>query len=157
VAVDSLVMAVVQWGSVSEWVSGIATSLALILALFLAVRQEIRENDGRLNAVYAWPEMHDGPDNASTWRIVVENGTTYPIYEWSIEISWVSPTDGKQIVETFGHEEGGIVIPGRNTFPDWEPSGSIPPSDSQVKVEVSFRNASDHLIRRLSTGKLVRS
>ena len=130
----------VNWGSVAEWVGGIATASAVAIALFFSRRQDRAEHEQRVAAVFAWPEMVE-LDGGRSWRVVVSNCTDYPIYDWEVILSWVAPT-GDEFSETLDSGAFGIALPGKNGFRWDDDTVPLPEADSQVRVRLSFVDAS---------------
>lgn len=123
-------MGAVQWGNVSEWISGGATSIAVSVALATAIRTERSGKEQLLSTVFAWTIQAD--DGA--WALVVSNNTNYPLYSWRAELLYGDASDAVD------QSESGILPPGRYEFP-WVPSGDPPDGEADVKIRLTFRDA----------------
>lgn len=138
-------------GDLSDWVSGIATAIAVIITLFYSQRQARREDEERLHAVYAWAQ-HDRKTNE--WAIEVRNDTHYPIYDWGIKV--VAP-DGTDLLAHLSPLNSSVAIltPGPQDFP-WKPPAGFDASESHVQVSITFRDARGIQRTRNHTGRLTR-
>jgi hypothetical protein len=140
-----------QWGTVGEWVSGLATVVAVVVALTFALRSELEQRNTQLAAVYAWVEVaQDAKRTATLW---LTNNTDYPIYDWRIEVSWTDEDEAQRQAET-GSTEHGLLPPGRHSFAFTGVSLALPSNDTKVRVRLDFRDARGRRLRRLSSGKL---
>jgi len=138
-------------GDLSDWVSGIATAIAVIITLFYSQRQARREDEERLHAVYAWAQ-HDRRTNE--WAIVVRNDTHYPIYDWGISV--VAP-DGTDLLAHLSPLDSSVAIltRGPQDFP-WKAPAGFDASESHVQVSITFRDARGVKRTRNHTGRLTR-
>ncbi|MBQ9917193.1 MAG: hypothetical protein IJO71_08335 [Microbacterium sp.] len=138
-------------GNLSDWVSGIATAIAVIITLFYSQRQARREDEERLHAVYAWAQHHRKVDE---WGIEVRNDTHYPIYDWSINV--VAP-DGTDLLAHLSPLDSSVAIltPGPQNFA-WKPPEGFDASESHVQVSITFRDALGIQRTRNHTGRLTR-
>lgn len=140
--------AAIAWGSVSDWVSGVATVLAVVIALIFSLRAESETTDQRLAAVYAWFVVNHG-----TGELWLHNATEIPIYRWSVIVSWpTGPSQTKSVnaaSDTFG-----ILPPGRFSF-SLQGADSLPSNDSVVQVDLRFTDARQRNRRRTPTGRLL--
>jgi len=141
----------IQWGSVSDWVSGVATVVAVIVALTFSLRSEREQRNAKLAAVYAWAEIAQDADRTGT--LWLTNNTECPIYEWNIAVSWTDD-DGEQRRASTGHSEYGLLPPGRHSFDFNSVDVALPRNDATVRVQLDFRDAQGRPFRRLSSGKL---
>lgn len=139
-------------GNLSDWVSGIATTVAVIITLFYSQRQAHRDDEARLHALYAWAEDTDGTESPR-WTIQVRNDTQYPIYDWSV---LVATEDGHDLLEKkppLNNTEGGVLTPGPTYF-TWLPPGDFSGGESDVHVTVRFRDSRGVAMTRSHTGQL---
>ena len=146
-----------ELGTVSEWVSGLATAVAVVVALVFSLRQDREQRERKLASVYAWVELDrdlsgDLPP-ATLWLI---NNTDFPIYEWESTVAW--PSSGEAGVEkaVTGASDWGLLRPGKHDFSLANTrERPLPSNDAHIDVELKFRDASGVLRTRLSTGRLV--
>lgn len=141
-------------GALADWVSGIATAVAVILTLFYSQRQARREDEERLHALYAWAEQADGA-NPPKWTIEIRNDTHYPIYEWSIR---AAAEDGRDLLANKGPLDNltaGLLTPGRTHF-GWVPPAWFSAGESGVLVAVRFKDARGVSLTRSPTGQLLK-
>jgi hypothetical protein len=134
----------IQWGNVSGWVAGVATSIAVIVALATTIRGERSLRNSEMSAIFAWPLKHHGTLN---WTLVLANNTHYPISSWRVVLAW----DGAQ--DAVGSDELGIVLPGQFEYP-WIPLTPEPKSETEVKVRLEFIDALGRRNVRLPGGGL---
>lgn len=154
-----LASGVTQWGSVSEWVSGIATTIAVIVALVFSMRSERDQREATLASVYAWVEIRRAQTEGGgrVGVLSVANDTHYPIYKWTIRIEWDAP--GGQ-VESHSLDESvhGLLLPGTRTLEIDEGGGVLLPShDAAFSVDLRFCDANGQMRHRMPTGKLVKA
>jgi hypothetical protein len=145
----------VNWGPVSEWVSGVATLLAVGVALVFPLRLEREQRNAKYAAVFAWFEVTRSEDGDPIGTLWVTNNTDFPIYEWTVTALWPSVGARDRSTVTTGHTDHGLLPPGRHDFvfsggPDFD----LPTNDAEVKVDISFRDASGRQRRRFATGLL---
>lgn len=141
----------IEWGAVSDWVSGAATAVAVVVALTFSLRSERAQRNVLLASVHAWAEVAQGTERTGT--LWLTNNTEYPIYEWRVEASWTDEDGTRRQVET-GSEEYGLLPPGRHNFAFADASLALPSNDALVGVQLEFRDARGRRLRRLSSGKL---
>jgi hypothetical protein len=140
----------VVWGPVSEWVSGIATSLAVAVALTFSLRAERTQREAQLASVYAWFELGADATGDQAGILWLVNNTEFPIYEWDVELSWTTGANARLTLGT-GHAEHGLLPPGRHDFvlrPGED--GDLPANDASVAVSLRFRDAAGRQRKRES-------
>lgn len=144
----------VQWGTVSDWISGVATAIAVIIALIFSLRAERQEQADKLAAVHAWlaVDQEGGVEAGNLWLV---NSTDSPIYEWQVDLSWPTDTDAGGVQMSIGSDSYGLLPPGRYPFPVRE-HVVLPANDAHVSVELRFRDAAGKRRRRLPSGRLGR-
>ena len=151
-------LATVQWGAVSDWVSGVATATAVIVALVFSLRLERQQRAAELAAVHAWFELRPAADGQRGGVLWLVNDTSYPIYDWSVAVSWRA--QGSEPVEIeIGRGDHGLIPPGRRaefTLRD-SPDTPLPANDADVAVELRFRDATGRERCRMPGGKLKRA
>lgn len=141
-------------GGLADWVSGIATAVAVIITLFYSQRQARREDEERLHALYAWAEQADGV-TPSRWTIEIRNDTHYPIYEWSVH---AVAEDGRDLLENKGplnNSTAGLLTPGPTNF-SWLPPAWFGAGESGALVTVRFKDARGVAMTRSQTGQLLK-
>lgn len=144
-----------NWGSVSDWVSGVATVVAVITALVFSLRTEREQRDNKLAAVYAWFEIIQ-TSAGTKGKLWVTNNTDYPIYKWEVTVAWPAG-DGAETRVSTGDSDYGLLPPGKYDFGLSGADGrTLPDNDANARVELTFRDAQDRTLRRLATGKLIR-
>ena len=139
--------AAVEWGPLSDWFAGIATSLAVAVALVFSLRAERMQRESELAAVYAWFELSIDEDAHGSGVLWVINNTATPIYEWLVTVGWVSRAGDAVALET-GHAALGLLPPGRHDFVLHETDHQLPDNDATVSVDLRFRDASGRERRR---------
>jgi hypothetical protein len=131
----------VVWGPVSEWVSGVATTLAVAVALTFSLRAERAQRETQLASVYAWFELGANAMSDQAGILWLVNNTEFPIYEWDVKVSWPTGASPDVILGT-GHVEHGLLPPGRHDFvlrPGDD--ADLPNNDASVAVSLQFRDA----------------
>lgn len=154
----AIVVAAVEWGAISDWVSGIATAIAVVVALVFSLRAERDQRNAHLAAVHAWFEGDAPSDEGSvSGSLIVVNSTDYPIYVWRAVVGWSGPT-GESSQLTATSAALGLLPPGRHDYPlttsEGGASGELPANDAQVKVTMTFTDASGRVLQRAPGGKL---
>lgn len=140
-----------EWGTVSEWVSGIATSVAVAVALVFSLRQDREQRERKLASVYAWLELEPGA--SAILKLI--NNTDFPIYEWEAIVAWPRAGLGEFAIEPMSSSDWGLLVPGTHEVEFNNTSGyPLPKNDAEIDVELRFRDASGRARRRLSTGQL---
>jgi hypothetical protein len=139
-----------NWGSVSDWVSGIATAVAVVVALIFSLRAERHEREQKLGAVYAWFTIQRDA-NAESGILWLHNATEVPIYEWRVRVEYLH--NDEEVEVSTGSEDLGILPPGRFSFP-LHGTHSLPSNDSAVRVKLRFRDANGRGLSRTPTGAL---
>jgi len=151
-----MLLSTLQWGTVGEWVSSLATLTAVVVALVFSLRTEREQRDAALAAVHAWFEVHESdtgaPRSGVLWLV---NNTNYPLYEWGVVVSW--SVDGKKVEVATGQGDHGLLPPGKHDFPLETEGVQLPGNDAEVAVDLRFRDASERGRHRLPTGRLVRA
>lgn len=143
-----------DWGSVSDWLSGVATVIAVVVALVFSLRAERDQRDSKLAAVYAWFAIPQ-TESAQGGNLWVKNDTASPLYEWSVTVTWPMSKGDTATVST-GHGDHGLLPPGTHYFPlTGTEARPLPANDADVQVEITFKDAQGRTLRRLATGKLV--
>ena len=70
------------WG---EWVAGLGSVGAAVVALSAIVIQRHAEDVGKRTAVAAWMDVEVDPERAQPyWTVKIRNDTGLPIFEWGI-------------------------------------------------------------------------
>ncbi|WP_067464021.1 hypothetical protein [Actinomadura macra] len=145
------VAADIEWGAVSGWVSGLATTVAVIIALTFSLRSERAQRNVQFASVHAWMELTQGTER--TGILWLTNNTEFPIYEWHIKVSWIDERGAEAQAET-GSTEHGLLPPGRHSFAFDGARLALPSNDAMVRVQLEFRDAQGRRLRRLPSGKL---
>ena len=140
----------IQWGPVSDWVSGLATLLAVAIALTFSLRSDQRDRENALAAVYSWLTI-SAAGAAVLW---LRNATAAPIYQWSVTLTWTD-VNGTSLESKTGSGEYGILPPGDYDFPI-EDDRTLPVNDAHVGVHLRFRDAAGRALHRTPTGALIR-
>ena len=88
------------WG---EWIAGLGSVSAAVVALSAIVIQRHAEDIGGRTAVAAWMDVEVDPDRGQPyWTVKVRNDTGLPIFEWGI-------TSSTSSVHLCSRENGPIV------------------------------------------------
>jgi hypothetical protein len=138
----------IEWGSVGEWVSGLGTLLAVVVALSSALRAERQRREERLAAVYAWFTVSP----AGRAVLHLRNATDIPVYQWELAIAWDAP-DGSPVESRTGSAQYGILPPGQHDFAMGS-ADRLPANDADVRVTLRFRDAQGRRLSRTPTGYL---
>lgn len=141
------------WGAVSDWVSGVATVIAVAVALVFSVRAERQKDEMRMAAVYAWFIVGPG-DSPMPGQLWLHNATDLPIYRWIVRVTWMDAA-GDDISVTTGSDALGLLPPGRFSFA-LEGGAPLPVNDALVKVDLHFTDSRQRELRRTPSGKLIR-
>lgn len=148
-------LSTVAWGSVSDWVSGVATVIAVASALIFSLRSEHEQRDNKLAAVYSWFEITHRDNNGTVGTLWLTNNTDCPIYEWNVQVTWPKANTADQQTATTGSADHGLLPPGKHPFEfTAPPEAPLPPNDSVVRVELAFVDSQGHRRRRTASGKL---
>jgi len=139
----------IEWGAVSDWVSGIGSLLAVVVALVLPLRANRDQERARLASIFAWAET-SSPVQGSLWLI---NNTDSPIYDWKATITW-SDRDGAVAELSTSSADHGLLPPGRHNFEFTGGAHVLPANDAQLSVRLSFTDAAGRRLVRRSTGEL---
>lgn len=137
------------FGDIGTWFSGIATFLAVAVALFYSRRQDRRETEQTLQNVYAWMQKAVN----GRWQIVANNGTGAPIFDWNVTIKW--DVDGEEVYDFHSEENLGILPPGQKSWPlPPEASQLLPIVDSKIRVSIEFVDRNGQRWTRSETNAL---
>ena len=135
----------------AEWVSGIGSLLAVVVALWFSFQSRRDLAYGRLRQVHAWVEnLHD----EKGWKLVVQNSTEQPVFEWTCVVRYRSGDEAIQS-EHVTQADVGIIPPGHYEFP-WTP-GHAPLGEAGIGASFTFVDATGRIWTRLSTGRLIRA
>jgi hypothetical protein len=154
-------------GALSDWISGLATLAAVIIAIIaiygdqqrfqaaaererglweaeqtrlaMEVRAKAREDLGR---IFCWVSTSDDPITGralSTW-LTITNATNLPIYDWTVN-------NDKSLLASSVID--GPLLPGAKSV-EYRIENF-----SEVRPQIEFRVASGELLRRSASGELV--
>jgi hypothetical protein len=141
---------------VSDWVAGIATAVAVVVALVFSLRTERHQRDQILAAVHAWFELIPPTATAGPRGILkLVNDTACPVYQWHVDVQWHDNAGAAEVHVGTGELDHGLLPPGRHDFPLEAVDLELPTNDAAVEVELHFRDAEGRMRHRLSTGRLV--
>ena len=88
------------WG---EWIAGIGSVSAAVVALSAIVIQRHAEDVGRRTAIAAWMDVELDPERGQPyWTVKVRNDTGLPVFQWAI-------TSSNTSVHLCSQENGPIV------------------------------------------------
>jgi hypothetical protein len=88
------------WG---EWIAGIGSVSAAVVALSAIVMQRHAEDVGRRTAIAAWMDVEVDPERGQPyWTVKVRNDTGLPVFQWAI-------TSSNTSVHLCSQENGPIV------------------------------------------------
>ncbi len=145
----------IEFGPLSNWVSGTVTLMAFIAAFVYSRRGEKQQRDERLAAVFAWFEISASADErrGTLW---VANQTDYPVYNWRVRVEW--PSGDSPAVHTLGHLDVGILPPRQqhHFVLRGDDSTPLPANDADVSVDLRFVDANGRPLRRVPGGRLER-
>lgn len=148
----SLFPGVSFWGPVSEWFGGIATLLAVVVALWTSLASERRLTESKYAAVFAWFEL---PPDAEFGFLCVRNNTEYPIYEWEIKASWQDTQTQEKIIVAVGSRDDRFGLLPPTEFHRLPVTTHRPPrTDAEVSVEIRFKDGMQRKRHRLNSGQL---
>ena len=149
--------AAIAWDVVANWFAGIATTAAVVVALYFSRRQEAREEAVRLEEVYAWCIPNPTFNRKSPWLLCIMNHTKNPIYTWTAYMRWMptvpTSTDNPKPVisrKESRQDTAGIALPGLNQFP-WNKNltiGGLPATNAKIEVVLEFTDARDRQLTR---------
>lgn len=142
----------IQWGAVSDWISGISTLVAVVVALLFSLRAEHAERNARLAAVFAWYEA-----GLPSGHLCTTNSTEAPIYDWRATVTWTDPQTGATRTLSTGSADFGLLPPGKLEFQLRIGPEAIPGNDAAVAVRLDFADAMGRRFTRSATGALTRS
>lgn len=139
------------FGDLGTWVSGIATFLAVIVAVFYSRRQDRRETEQLVHNVYAWMQKASN----GLWHIVVSNGTGAPIYDWAVTIKW--KVDDEEVFDVYSQDDLGMLPPAQKSWPlPLQASEVLPDNDAKIKVSIEFLDRRNQRWLRSESNMLVR-
>lgn len=130
----------VDWGPVSDWVAGLATLAAVVVALWTSVDTERKRINEKYASVFAWFERAPG---ATFGTLYIKNSTDYPVYKWEVVASWNDPNSGEKITEKVGSKELGLLPPSKDPHQfdiHEKPDRNLPLNDSDVRVDMEFQD-----------------
>jgi hypothetical protein len=139
------------------WVSGVATTAAVIVALWFSAQARRDARHQELHRVYAWaefaPVVHSaGYDDG--WKVVFSNLTDIPVFEWAAAVEWTAVA-GHRERATFSSVSMGLLAPGRGECA-WKPA-EPPASEASIEVTLVFRDAAHQAWARRRMGLLARA
>lgn len=140
------------FGDIGTWVSGIATFLAVVVAVFYSHRQDRRETEQQVHNVYAWMQKSSN----GLWQIVVNNGTGAPIYDWAVMIKW---RDGsEEVFDAYSQDDLGMLPPAQKTWPlPQQASEVLPNNDAKIQMSIEFVDRTNQRWLRNEANMLVRA
>lgn len=140
---------------IADLLAGIGSLIAVAVALWYSQLHRRDLNHERLLSIHVWVERVSGTDAA--WKLVIENGTTRPIYQWECTLSWESlDTGGKALhnVDQVASTDLGIIPPGHHEYA-WKPSPD-PVGEQAVLPRLSFVDSRQRRWMRSAKGELKR-
>jgi hypothetical protein len=128
------------WGPVSDWVAGLGTLAAVLVALWTSLDTERKRLRDKYASVFAWFERAPG---ATFGTLYIKNSTEYPVYKWDVTVSWEDPSSGERITEKLGSKDLGLLPPSRDPhqFDIHEENRKLPDNDADVGVDMTFQDA----------------
>jgi hypothetical protein len=129
------------WGPVSEWVAGLGTLAAVLVALWTSLDTERKRLNDKYAAVFAWFER---APSATFGTLYIKNSTEYPVYKWDVTVTWNDPSSGEKIIERLGSKDLGLLPPSKDLhqFDIQEKTDrTLPHSDADVRVDMVFQDA----------------
>jgi len=134
-------------GDLAQWVSGMATFLAVVVALIFSLRQDRRADEEARAKVHVWTVHERGE-----WQLVISNRTSYPIYRWKVTLNWsVGP---KKFEDHVSQEDEGIIPPGEFRYA-WTPEDMARATvDASVSAQIDFTDHRGKNWRRQTSGEL---
>ncbi|MDH2413857.1 hypothetical protein [Nocardioides sp. CER19] len=141
----------------AHWVSGLATTAAVIVALWFSAHARTDARHQALHRVYAWaefaPVLHSaGYDDG--WKLVFSNLTDIPVFRWAATVEWTSRADHRERI-TLTNVSMGLLAPGRSECA-WNPA-KPPTSEASIEVALVFEDAAGEKWVRRGTGLLARA
>jgi hypothetical protein len=139
------------------WVSGVATTAAVIVALWFSAQARRDARHQELHRVYAWaefaPVLHStGYDDG--WKLVFSNLTDLPVFQWAAAVEWTAAAGDRERM-TFTNASMGILAPGRSECA-WNPA-QTPAHETSIEVALCFKDAAHQTWTRRHTGILGRA
>jgi len=143
--------------AVAYWVSGVATTAAVIVALWFSALARVDARHQELHRVYAWaeyaPVLHSaGHDDG--WKLVFSNLADIPVFRWAAVVEWTS-AGGHRERTTFTNVSMGLLAPGRGECA-WTLS-EPPTSEASIEVGLVFEDAAHQTWARRRAGLLVKA
>jgi hypothetical protein len=129
------------WGPVSEWVAGLGTLAAVVVALWTSLDSERKRLNDKYASVFAWFER---APSATFGTLYIKNGTEYPVYKWDVTVTWNDPTSGEKITEKLGSKDLGLLPPSKDPHQfdiDEKADRTLPHNDADVRVDMVFQDA----------------
>src|ERR1022692_485578 len=137
----------VQLGPISEWVSGLATLAAVIVALREASSARRKARLDNLCSIGGWMEIRRLRDGAPRWEITLLNSTDFPIYRW------LAVPAGASEAWHLCSSSYGSLVPGTSQFELPGYAGSQQ-ADS-LPVKISFEDREGGFWTREPAGRLI--
>lgn len=139
------------------WVSGVATTSAVIVALWFSAQARRDARHQEFHRVYAWAEFAPlfhatGYDDG--WKLVFSNLTDIPLFRWAATVEWTSLAgDRERMMLT--NVAMGMLAPGRSEC-TWNPA-KPPTTEADIEVALIFQDAAGQKWVRRCTGLLARA
>jgi hypothetical protein len=148
--------------SLADWVSGIGTLLAVVVALAFSLRETLDRRYDRFASVAVWAESQEttgtsNPEVKSSrsqagWVFVTVSDLKQPISRWSCTLTYQSSAG--VFHEGISHEDVGLLVPGRHEYP-WSPK-SPPDAESLVSTVLWFVDTTGAVWSRKLGGQVKR-
>ena len=138
-----------QWGSAGEWVSGIGTVAAVIVALRESSVARYQARLDKLCSVGGWMEIRRQQNGTPYWEITLLNSTDFPIYKWYAEP--VGELSSWHLCSSVH----GSLVPGSSNFefPGYHGSQQA----NSVPLQISFQDRDGGIWTREPGGRLINS
>lgn len=141
-------------GTLGQWVSGIGSVLAVIVAVnsFVAGRRSIEarerdERDAKRTAVYAWLDVFYSGGRAAGLQVNFRNDTFIPVYGWVLHLEGVGDVH-------FCHLTSGPLLPGQSTRSVPPETVPIPPDPARLpRTHLIFAASNGQVWRRTYSGE----
>mgnify|MGYP000184927828 CR=1 FL=1 len=124
----------------ADLLAGVGSLIAVGVALWYSQLHRRDLNHERLLSIHVWAERLSG--SSGEWKLIIENGTSRPIYLWECRLSWDHVDEGGGLTSSEDRVDStdlGIIPPGHHEY-SWLPSPA-PAGEHAVFPSLEFQDS----------------